>query len=608
MAEAPRPPTAPSGVSASWLSTTADGVGTARIQWVNHSGGTYISYARLDVFVRSKSTPSQQYLLATIQPYGGQISVDSSARNGWSASIAHDWQAMVRASASGLFADSSWADLSKLATPKPNVTSVVRTAADRATAYFTVPGGIAAPTSVHISRTVKGQTSGASTPINNLPMPVSKLGAPLPNPQTSYDLRLRFHGPAGWGDWTGPYSVGPWWTRPDSVTNLGAVRLSTDRSRVRLTWQHAGAGGSAATSYRVERSADGQVWTGVGSTTAKEYTLSLSLSSSMRYRVIAVNAGGSSSPTQVTVDSWWQPVAPASAPTSSRTASGQIQLGWTVSGITSRNPVRSIKVQRAPLLSGDYQTVATLGADKRDWIDTSTSITSQYRYRIVTVGDLGDATSQPTITVTSGISAPPAATSLSVARDPDNPDTLRVSYSTSGTADKPVTQVRLWAIDEQGRESAVTGLISASTANGLLVHAAGPNRLLSHSVETRNAAGSTRSAATAQWATTPLGAASLTARRVGAHVLLTWTTTGDTIATGWQIERSPDGGVNRYPLPPVAGGATREATHADASYSVRHEYWIRPVRDGAPEAAWVRASTVIPIGGAPNPPLPLEKA
>ena len=610
MAEAPKPPTAPSGVSATWTAVTANSVGTAQVRWTNHSGGTYVSYARLDVFVRSKSTPSQQYVLATIQPYTGQVSWTSSARNGWSASVQHDWQVMVRASASGLFTDSSWVDLPRLQTPKVSVSSVVRTAADRATAYFSVPGGgLAAPTSVHISRALKGQSAGSTTSVNNRVMPVQELGAPLPNAQTEYDLRLRFHGPAGWGDWTSPYSVGPWWQRPDAVTNLAATRLASERSRVRLTWQHTGTGGKAATSYRVERSLDGQVWTGVGSTTAREYTLSLGLASTSRYRVMAVNAGGSSSPVQVTVETWWQPVPGATDLSASRTAEGQIQLDWTVSGLTARNPIRSILVQRAPLLSGDFQTVATLAADRRDWIDTSTTITSQHRYRVVTRGDLGEANSVPTVTVRTGMNVPDAPSSVTVARSVSNPDTLEISFSPRSTSDKPTIDVRLKARRMDGSISNATGWVPLSSlTTHVLIHAAGPNQVLQYAVEARNAAGVSEALTwTDPWATTPRGAVSLIARRTGPHVTLTWTVDGDTTATGWQIERSPDGGQNRYPLPLLQGGAARQAVHQNAAYTVAHEYWIRPVREGAPDAAWVRASTVIPIGAKPDAPLPVAK-
>ena len=107
MADAPL--VAPSGVSATWTTVASNGVGTAQIRWINTQGGANLSYARLDVYVRSRSTPSLVYLISTLGPTVTSATI--SARNGWTAKVAQDWDVQVRASVSGKVAESSWARL-----------------------------------------------------------------------------------------------------------------------------------------------------------------------------------------------------------------------------------------------------------------------------------------------------------------------------------------------------------------------------------------------------------------------------------------------------------------------------------------------------------------
>lgn len=511
MAQADPPIAAPKDLSAAWIETDIYGVGKARLSWVTVQGGANLSYARQDVYLRSKELPSYHYHLATLT--GLATTADIVPRNGWTGRIYVEWEVQIRASASGKTAESPWVPLAALKTPTPTITSVVRTSVDRATAHFAVPGGgIAAPTSVLGSKAREGQSAGASASVNNVVMPATSLGIPLGSNAGTYryDLRLNFHGPAGFSGWSNPR----------------------------------------------------------------------------------------------TVEAWWQPVPAASGLTATRLPNGQIQLGWSVGESTSRNPVRSQIVRRKPVTGGDFATVATLGVAARSWTDTSTTILSEWIYEVVTVGDLGWAQSRPSVTVRVGMSPPDAPTGITVERDAQHPNTLRVGYSPRTSSEKPTTDVRLLVRDVDGTESVAVGWTKDSSAFGLLVHAAGPNRLVRYAVEARNAAGSSElSAWSDEWATTPKGATRLTAQRTGANVSLTWVAAGDTIATGWEIERSGDGGLNRFPLPPVAGGATRSAVHVSAAYNVEHEYWIRPTRPGAPDADWLRASGIVGIGAAPRHPL-----
>lgn len=606
MADAPL--VAPSGVSATWTTVDHTGVGTAQVRWINTQGGANLSYARLDVYVRSRSTPSLVYLISTLGPTVTSATI--SARNGWTAKVAQDWDVQVRASVSGKVAESSWARLDKLVIPVPRITSVQRTSADRATVYVDpAPTGATAPTALQVSRTASGQTAGASTQVNQAPMPTSSVSLPLPSATAAYDARVQWAGNAGVSGWSSPTRVPAWYGSISAPYNVSATRQSGDPSKVTISWSHSGTGGSAAASFIIERSPDGQVWSRVVNTTGTSYVTSLPLTNTNRYRVTAVNgAGAQSSPSSaVTVGTHWSKVPPASSLTASRTASGQIRLGWTVVGETSTNPVRTIYVQRAPLLSGDYGTVATLSGSVRQWTDGSTSVTSEFRYRVQTSGDQGDATSAPTITVTSGQNQPDAPTSVSVARDASNPDTLRVSFTPRSSEQKPTLQVRLKARDANGSIINASGLVSAASAGGLLVHAAGPNQIYSYAVEAHNAAGSSLSEWTAPMATTPRGASSLTLTRVGADIQLAWTVAGSTIATGWQIERSSDGGVNWYPIPsPTSNGAARSAVHQNASYGLEHTYRIKPLRQDAPEGAWLRAGDSTAAGAAPLTPTATE--
>lgn len=502
--------TAPSGVSGEWTATDANGIGTALIRWVNHSGGIYASYARLDVYVRSKATPAAMYLLATINPYTGQVSITSSARNGWNASIRTDWQVMVRASASGVIAESSWAALDKLVTPKPNITSVVRTSLTHATVNYsleTLPVGGASM--VQASRTRKGSTAGASTQVNQA-VPGTSISVPIPDGINEYDLRIQALGPAGPSGWAGPS----------------------------------------------------------------------------------------------TAPIWWQAVPPATDVVVSRTASGQGKLDWTVAASTARNPLRSQRIYRAPRTGGDFVLFQTLDKSLRAWTDATTTNMSRYRYQVRTVGDLGESTTYQTVNLDSAWSEPSAPSSVSVARNALNDDAFDVTFTISETTAKPVDWIDILTRDAAGKVSTVlTVKRSNLDVTDTLTHTAGPDRLVEYAVRARNGAGSSSPLTwTAQQATTPRGAASFSARRMGADIGLYWTV-ASTIADGWDIERTPDDGANWFPLANSLTGVDRSFIHAAASYATPHGYRIRPKRAGAPTAAWVLVEAGVPAGAVPLAPL-----
>ena len=598
--------TAPEWGAVSWSGVTGDRVGTAAVSWANRSGGTYASYSRVDLRVRAKAAPGTVYVLRTWSPYAGVNSASVTASNGWSALTSTEWEFEVLASGSGQTASSGWRVLAPLVTPTPTITGVTRESETSAQVFFTAPTGLAAPTSAHVARSSPVSDAGSSTPVNNVVLPATSVRLPLPEGAHGWRAWLSYHGPAGWSGKVAA-AVPAWWVRP-AAPAVEAYRTS-DPGVVRIVHTDSGSGGSAATAFRVETAAPGSSqWSLLWTHTVTSRTTTLALAAGRQYRVTAINPGGESSPVVVQVEPWWQAVPGATDLVASRSAAGQIALGWSVPATSARNPLRSQVIRRRPVSGGDYQTVATLGPSVRTWTDTSTSWTSQWTYEVVTVGDMGWASTRPSRTVTAGMVAPDAPTSITWSRSATNPDAIIVAFSPRSSSDKPTSDVRLVSRDVTGRIRAVGDWVALSSLTTMqLTHTAGPNVLSAYSVEARNAGGvSSALTWTELVATTPLGPTTWTATRVGADVRFDWGFRGATIGTRWEFERSSDGGVTRFPVPGVEGGIVRTHLHAGVAYGVEHTYWMRPARDGAPDAAWVRAVAPVPAGAAPYAPTLVE--
>ena len=180
-------------------------------------------------------------------------------------------------------------------------------------------------------------------------------------------------------------------TVPATPTSLAASAASS--SSIQLSWT----GSSGATSYKIQRSADGSTnWTQIGtisSTTA--YTDSgLTAGTKFFYQVVASNGTGDSSPSNVS-SATTNPASAPSAPTgltASAAAFNKLNLSWTGSSGAS-----SYKIDR----STDSTTWAQIGTvTTTSYADTSVASSTTYYYRARASNPGGDSTYSNTSSAT----------------------------------------------------------------------------------------------------------------------------------------------------------------------------------------------------------------
>ena len=190
-------------------------------------------------------------------------------------------------------------------------------------------------------------------------------------------------------------------TPPQPPTGLSATAVSS--SGINLSWNApADNGGSPITGYKIERSTGGAFSVLVANTGSISTTYSnvgLSPSATYTYRVSAINAIGTSSPsnaasattTSVTAPS--QPLNLAAAAASS----SQINLIWNAPSNNGGSPITGYKIDRSNNGGSTWNAlVQNTGSAGTTYSDTGLSPSATYTYRVSAINAIG--TSQPSAT------------------------------------------------------------------------------------------------------------------------------------------------------------------------------------------------------------------
>lgn len=373
------------------------------------------------------------------------------------------------------------------------------------------------------------------------------------------------------------------------------------------TWTAATVGVATVTGIIIEarRTGSGQPFTQVnqGPNTGSLRVPVTDGSSEWDVRLRAYGSAGTSDPTSVKVlEPWWQRPASVSMLPSSRDGSGFVVLNWQ-NNATERAPYSQIEIWRAPLSSGGFTRIFLGSGTRTTYTDTSSVEHLGYRYQVIPVNSSAERTPSniATVTVQPGIDAPNAPGKPTVEYLAG--DRIRVTWTATADADR----YRVHALE--------SGLTAPSLVSGTVSGAltwefdAGPNWAGQLAVQAGNIAG--WSGALSPWSdeivTTPAGPRNVRASRTGVDVVITWAADSDTIAEGWEVERSTDGVSGWSLVADVTGSGVRQAVHPSASFAVAHHYRVRPRRTGwtSTAAEWVAALAPVPVGAAPDKPLPL---
>ena len=179
-------------------------------------------------------------------------------------------------------------------------------------------------------------------------------------------------------------------TVPGAPTNLREVFFSA--SELDFSWTApASDGGSAITGYKIEQASDTSLSTWylvafTGNNTTYQRNFIGQADTTYNFRVSAINAIGTGSPSGYSGIKIWTPFAPASLTASA--GYGQITLNWSAADSNGGAPIRNYKVYRSTT-SGTETLFATLG-NVLTYTDAGLTGGTTYYYKVLAADGHGE--------------------------------------------------------------------------------------------------------------------------------------------------------------------------------------------------------------------------
>ncbi|MGI0059644.1 MAG: fibronectin type III domain-containing protein, partial [Nitrosotalea sp.] len=185
-----------------------------------------------------------------------------------------------------------------------------------------------------------------------------------------------------------------WLAPPSYLQNLNATDISS--SQINLRWNAPlYDGGSPITGYMIERSTDnGTTWSTIvsdtGSTGTTYSDTGLVHSTTYTYRVSAINAIGTSTPSNTASATTFNVVP---TPPTGLTATGkllQINLSWTAPSDNGGTPITGYVIERSTDGGSTWSTIqSNTSSTDTTYYDTSVLPLLTYTYRVSAINDVG---------------------------------------------------------------------------------------------------------------------------------------------------------------------------------------------------------------------------
>jgi len=471
----------------------------------------------------------------------------------------------------------------------------------------TVPDG--GKVYVDVRQTPTG-TWGQNTAFNP-PSAAGQYSINVPSPDASYEVRIY----AGqWGvssDLSSARSVSAWETPIPTISTV--TRTSETGATVAYTGAVAG-----TTLYLQRHIPPTGAWSAQAITptgTSGSITVTgLSGTATYDLRAYTMQSGSRSEYSgEKSLEAWWSIPAGVLDLAAERRTNGTVDLAW--AGTPAfRQPWVGFVVHRAEGELGAFAPLpaGSIGGAARTFYDATAKPERSYRYMVVPYNNAGSATARPVVTSAASVLVPNAPASTTAVWVSDT--SADVAWTDPATTERPVTRfiVRRWLL---GNWSTVKNDLPGTTLSwrdtGL-----SKNGVYKYQVQAVNDAGAsaTYSPESAEVITTPAGASSVTAVRVGGDIRVDWVAPAGTIASSWTVEQT----TSATPLTALDGewypvssgtlaGSARQKVHETVSGGTPHTYRVRPTLTGAPVAPWVQSLTVSQYV-TPYPPtaLPVE--
>src|SRR5207249_7828442 len=239
---------------------------------------------------------------------------------------------------------------------------------------------------------------------------------------TAYTYRVSAINSVGTGSPSSTASATTLAVAPSPPTGLTATAVSS--SQINLSWAPpTDNGGSAITGYKIERSTDGgTTWTvlvvNTGSATTMYSDTGLAPTITYAYRVSAINAVGTSAPSNIASARTLVAPSPPIGLTATTASSSQIDLSWTAPADNGGSAITGYMIERSANGGSTWTTmVSNSGSTATTYSDTGLAAGTTYTYRVSAINSIGTSPPSNTASATTLAVAPSPPTGLATSTE-----------------------------------------------------------------------------------------------------------------------------------------------------------------------------------------------
>ncbi|HEV2193363.1 MAG TPA: fibronectin type III domain-containing protein [Nitrosopumilaceae archaeon] len=396
-------------------------------------------------------------------------------------------------------------------------------------------------------------------------------------------------------------------TAPAAPTGLTSTAVSS--AQINLSWTAPSNGGSPITGYKIEYKIGSGAYSVLAANTANTTTsyshTGLIPSTAYTYRVSAINAIGTSTPsTEASATTQALATVPA-APTgltATAVSTTRINLSWTAPS-TGGSPITGYKIE-IKIPPGDYTILAANTANTTTSYSHAGLTTGKtYIYRVSAINSIGTGTPSAEVSaIAATLPNPPTgltATAVSTTG-------INLYWTAPNNGGSPITGYKI----EYKIGSGAYSVLAANTANTTVSYSytgLKGNTTYTYRVSAINSVGTGTTSAEAT-ATTPTSVpnppAGLTATAVSTRINLSWTApsnTGGLPITGYKIEKKVSEGAYQT-IVKNTGNATTSYFINGLTAGTTYTFVVSAINSIGTSNPSKEASATTPTTTVPNPP------